>query len=117
MEATGKASLETRLAQAGCTHVQPSSINTYDVTPPIHMSTTYERQADLSYPGGFVYSRHANPTRSLLESTMADLDNGEESAAFSSGMAAANAVMQAFPKSYIIYSDDLYHGIRTLLAT
>ena len=36
------------------------------ITPPIHMSTTFEREADGSYPHGFVYGRSGNPSRKLL---------------------------------------------------
>ena len=57
------------------------------VTPPIHMSTTFERDGDGSYPTGFVYGRVGNPTRNLLEECVRDLEGGAAAAAFSSGMA------------------------------
>ncbi len=41
----------------------------------------------------------------------------QEAAAFSSGMAAVNAVLQAFPRAFVVYPDDIYHGVRTLLVT
>ena len=44
--------------------VDPS---TRAVTPPLHMSTTFERDADGSYPQGYVYGRSDNPNRRLLE--------------------------------------------------
>ena len=60
------------------------------VTPPIHMSTTFERAPDGTYPRGFAYSRSGNPTRSQLEECLRDLEGGASAAAFSSGMAASH---------------------------
>ena len=37
------------------------------VTPPIHLSTTFEREADGQYHAGLVYSRYGNPNRTALE--------------------------------------------------
>ena len=37
------------------------------VSPPIHLSTTFERAEDGSFPGGFVYIRDANPNRRMPE--------------------------------------------------
>jgi cystathionine beta-lyase/cystathionine gamma-synthase len=38
-------------------------------------------------------------------------------ACFSSGMAAVNAAVQAFPGAYVLLADDCYHGVRTLFLT
>lgn len=87
------------------------------LTPPIHLSTTFERDADGSYPRGFVYSRVGNPTRALLEKTAAQMEGGSEAAAFSSGMAAVNAIFQGLlrPGDTVALADDVYHGTRSLL--
>ncbi len=37
------------------------------VMPPIHLSTTFERNADGTYTDGFVYTRSENPNRRALE--------------------------------------------------
>ena len=37
------------------------------VVPPLHLATTFERDADGSYPRGFVYARPDNPNRAQLE--------------------------------------------------
>ena len=66
------------------------------VASPLYLSTTFERAADGSHPHGYVYSRAENPNRELLESAMAVLENGEKALAFSSGMAAVNALFQTF---------------------
>ena len=61
------------------------------VTPPIHLSTTFERDADNSYPKGFVYTRSGNPTYDVAEDLLARLENGAGALIFSSGMSAAVA--------------------------
>lgn len=105
--------LTTRIAHAGC----PPDARDHAVTASPVFSTTFERDADGGYPGGHVYSRASNPTRDLLEATLADLDGGAEAAAFGSGMAAAAAVLNALPSgSRVVLPDDVYHGVRALLA-
>src|SRR5215831_10603428 len=86
------------------------------VTLPIHLSTTYERAEDGSYPGGFIYTRSGNPTRQALETCLAQLEGGVEAAAFSSGSAATVAVFQALkPGDHVIASEDAYYGTPVLL--
>jgi cystathionine gamma-synthase len=83
------------------------------VIQPIVMSTTFERIADGSYPGGHIYSRASNPNRTLLENVLAKLEHGVDAAAFSSGNAAGMAVFQSLkPGTHIILPDDMYHGLR-----
>lgn len=86
------------------------------ITPPIHMSTTFEREPDGSYPRGFVYGRSGNPTRGLLEECVRDLEGGAAAAAFGSGMAAIMSVFQALsPGDHVIAPRDIYHGTARLL--
>lgn len=86
------------------------------VTPPIHMSTTFEREADGSYPRGFVYGRIGNPSRTALEECVRDLEGGRAAAAFASGMAAISAIFQALaPGDHVIAPQDAYHGTSHLL--
>ena len=81
------------------------------IAPPIHMSTTFEREADGTYPRGFVYGRTGNPSRTLLEECVRDLEGGEAAAAFGSGMAAILSVFQAMsPGDHVIAPQDVYHG-------
>jgi len=90
------------------------------VVNPIYLSTTYERNsAGEIAPKGYVYSRHKNPNRDGLENLVAALEEGGETFAFSSGMAATMAVFQTVlsPGSHIIVSDDCYHGVTHLLTT
>ncbi|MEM1270439.1 MAG: aminotransferase class I/II-fold pyridoxal phosphate-dependent enzyme, partial [Bacteroidota bacterium] len=104
----------TKLAHAGC-DVDPI---TGALTPPVHFATTYEREPDGSYPKEYVYARWANPTRRLLETTLADLEGGADARAFASGMAAVQAILQCLaPGDHVILPDDVYHGVRSLFRT
>src|SRR5436305_14182751 len=62
-----------------------------DIVAPIHVSTTYERGADGSYPGGRVYSRADNPTYDQVEALIARLAGPAAAMVFGSGHAAAAA--------------------------
>ena len=86
------------------------------VTPPIHLSTTFERGADGSYPHGFVYARNHNPNRDGLEAALAALEGGAACAAFSSGLAAVTAVLQGLaPGDHVVAPSDIYHGTANVL--
>jgi cystathionine gamma-synthase len=86
------------------------------VATPIHLSTTFERDAEGGYPHGYIYGRSANPTRRALEEGLAALEGGEDAAAFSSGLAASSAVLQALaPGDHLIAPTDVYHGMTKLL--
>lgn len=81
------------------------------VVPPIHLSTTYERDADGGYSRGNEYARDGNPTRTLLERALAELEGGKACAAFSSGTAACLAVLQtAGSGGHVVATRDSYHG-------
>ncbi len=104
--------IETILAHSGCDPEPPS----FDVVTPLHLATTYERAKDGSFPGGYKYSRNDNPTRQQFQKAMAQLEGGSDAAAFSSGMAAAAALLQALrPNDHVIIPDDVYYGVRRLL--
>ncbi|MCP1728454.1 cystathionine gamma-synthase [Natronospira proteinivora] len=83
------------------------------ITPPIHTSTTFQRDADGEYRRGHVYSRQSNPTRQSLESCLAALEGGSEALAFASGSAATMSVLQCLkPGDHVLVTDDAYHGTR-----
>lgn len=83
------------------------------VIQPITMSTTFVREADGSFPAGYIYSRSSNPNRTSLESVLAKLESGADAAAFSSGNAAGMSIFQTLkPGTHIIGPDDMYHGLR-----
>jgi cystathionine gamma-synthase len=107
--------LETAAIHAGRA-VDPA---TGAVTLPIHLSTTFERAPDGTYPHDFVYSRNDNPNRRALETCLAALEGGVQAVAFASGMAAITAVIESLPRerpARIVLPDDMYYGIRTLFA-
>ena len=84
--------------------------------PPIHLSTTFERAADGSYPGGYEYIREHNPTRKALEDMLCALEDGSAAAAFSSGMAATMSILQALPADgHVVAPLDAYFGTTHLL--
>lgn len=86
------------------------------VTPPIHLTTTFERAEDGSYPGGHVYARTSNPNRAALEVCLATLEGGTVAATFASGSAATMTVFQALaPGDHVIAPADAYFGTAKLL--
>ncbi|HWK82637.1 MAG TPA: aminotransferase class I/II-fold pyridoxal phosphate-dependent enzyme [Caldimonas sp.] len=86
------------------------------VVEPIHLSTTFERGADGSYPHGFLYSRNHNPNRNGLEAALAALEGGTSSAAFGSGLAAVTAIFQGLqPGDHVVAPTDIYHGTANVL--
>jgi len=77
------------------------------VIPPIHLSTTFK----FGNEGGFDYSRTVNPTRIILEQTLANLDSNAFGLAYSSGSAAlANIVALLKSNEMILFSTDAYGG-------
>lgn len=81
------------------------------VTPPIHLSTTYEREPDLSFRGGHLYTRYSNPNRIALEHCLAQLEGGGAAACFASGSAATMAIMQSLePDAHVVLAEDAYYG-------
>ncbi len=81
------------------------------VTPPIHLSTTYERSPDLGFRGGHLYTRYSNPNRQALESCLAALEGGGAAACFASGSAATMAVLQSMePEAHLVLPEDAYYG-------
>jgi cystathionine gamma-synthase len=84
--------------------------NTGSISFPIYQTATFAHP-DVGSSTGYDYTRVQNPTREQLENVVTSLEYGYDSVAFSSGMAAMNALMELFsPGDHIIASDDLYGG-------
>lgn len=84
--------------------------NTGAISFPIYQSATFAHPS-VGNSTGYDYSRSQNPTREQLEKVVASLENAPDAVAFSSGMAAINALMELFaPGDHILASDDLYGG-------
>src|SRR5687768_10896903 len=99
--------LETIAVHAG--HMPDAT--TGAVTPPIHLSTTFEREPDLGFRGGHLYTRYSNPNRLALESSLTQLEGGGATACFASGSAATMALFQALEAdAHILLPDDAYYG-------
>ena len=80
------------------------------VNPAIYLSSTFE-QSSPNVNKGYVYSRTANPTRTALESALADLESGKRGLAFSSGLGALATLLEDIPSgARIVAADDLYGG-------
>jgi cystathionine beta-lyase/cystathionine gamma-synthase len=95
---------------------QPSEPETGALVAPIFQTSTYEQYAP-GHDKGFSYSRTNNPTRQRLETVLAALEGVDYCAAFASGLAAENAVLQAYlrPSDEIIIPRDVYGGTYRIL--
>lgn len=98
--------LATKFIHAGATP-DPS---TGAIMTPIYQTSTYVQEA----PGknkGFEYARSQNPTRKALEEALAAIENGQFGLAFSSGVAATDAVIKLLePGDEVIAASDMYGG-------
>ena len=104
--------IETKAVHIGH-NIEPG---TRDVTPAIHLSTTFQKADDGSTPGGYLYARANNPNRAALETALASLEEGIAAIAFSSGNAATAAVFQALtPGDHVIAGEDVFYGTAILL--
>jgi len=106
---------ETKAAHA-LSQVDPA---TGAITPSIHLSTTYGRDKDyqLIVPEQG-YTRDENPGFLIPERLLAELEGGTSALLFSSGMAAAMAVVQSLqPGDHIVAPKVMYWGLRNWLVT
>ncbi len=80
------------------------------VVPPVYFSSTFAQKAAGDW-GKYDYSRSGNPTRDNLQETVAALEGGGHSLAYSSGMAAIHGVsMLLSAGDQIVASADIYGG-------
>ncbi|TWT25195.1 methionine biosynthesis PLP-dependent protein [Planomicrobium sp. CPCC 101110] len=104
-------SMETQLVQLG----NRSDAATGAVNPPIYLSTAYEHQG-LGKSTGYDYTRTKNPTRTILEEGIAQLEGGDAGFACSSGMAAIQLILSLFrPGDELLVPKDVYGGTYRLL--
>src|SRR5690348_4671625 len=95
---------------------QPSEPETGSLIAPIFQTSTYEQEAPGQHRG-FDYSRTNNPTRARLEAVLAELEGVQHAAVFASGLAAENALLQAYlrPGDEIVIPQDVYGGTYRIL--
>lgn len=98
--------LATKFIHAG---MEPDP-STGAIMTPIYQTSTYVQEA----PGlnkGYEYARSQNPTRFALEEALAQIENGKYGLAFSSGVAATDAVLKLLaPGDEVIAGNDMYGG-------
>ena len=81
------------------------------VIAPIYQTSTFAFEDVGKTRKGYDYSRTANPTRALLQETIAALEGGVAGFAFATGMAAeATAIHLLKAGDHIISGDDVYGG-------
>lgn len=98
--------IATKFIHAG---VEPDP-STGAIMTPIYQTSTFVQAA----PGdnkGYEYARSQNPTRTALENAFAAIENGKHGLAFSSGVAATDAVLKLLvPGDEVIAGNDMYGG-------
>ncbi|SFE20549.1 cysteine synthase /cystathionine gamma-synthase [Lentibacillus persicus] len=97
---------ETLFTQIG--NRKEESLNA--VSTPIYLSTSY-RHSKVGHGHGYDYTRSGNPTRDVFEDAMADIENGDQAFATSSGMSAVQLAFSLFVSGdHIITCRDVYGG-------
>jgi cystathionine beta-lyase/cystathionine gamma-synthase len=77
---------------------------------PIYQTSTFVQAAPGAHKG-YEYARSQNPTRTALEKAYAAIENGQYGLAFSSGVAATDAVITMLnPGDEVIAASDMYGG-------
>jgi len=107
-----KAGFETLAIHAG----QDPEPATGAVAVPIYQTSTFAQEA-VGKHKGYEYARTGNPTRTALETCLAALESGGWGLAFSSGMAATDAVAHLLSAGdHVVMADDVYGGTYRLFA-
>lgn len=103
----GRARMETILAQLGR---RADDVAHRAVSVPIYQTATFAHM-DFQRGRGYDYSRTSNPTRTVLEEAICELDGGARGSAFTSGMAAITTVLALFRQGdEILFGEHLYGG-------
>ncbi|GLH08234.1 Sulfhydrylase-like protein lolC2 [Gryllus bimaculatus] len=89
---------------------EPQDESTWPVMPSIVVSAVFEQET----PGRdreFRYSRIRNPTRTVLEKSLAEIENAKYALCFSSGLGAATTIISLLSSGdHIIAGEELYGG-------
>jgi len=84
------------------------------ISVPIYQTSTFVFE-DVGKTRGWHYSRAGNPTRKVLEDTIARLEGGKAAFAFATGMAAETTVMHLLKSGdHVISAEDVYGGTYSL---
>ncbi len=96
----------TQFIHAG-SHPDPT---TGAIMTPIFQTSTYVQEAPATHKG-YEYARSQNPTRTALEEALAVIEQGKFGLAFSSGVAATDAVIKLLSAGdEVICGNDMYGG-------
>lgn len=80
------------------------------VMTPIYQTSTYAQQSPGKHKG-YEYSRTDNPTRTAYQACVAALEGARHALAFSSGLAATDAVLHLLKSGdHVLCCDDVYGG-------
>lgn len=84
--------------------------------PPIFQTSTYVQDGLNSPHHGYEYARTSNPTREVLERTLAALEGGTHGFAFASGMAALDTAMKLLKQGdHVVAGANMYGGSYRLM--
>ena len=86
------------------------------VIPPIYQTSTFVQDGIGGFRNGYEYARGGNPTRTSLETLIAELEGGKHGFSFASGLAAEDALLRAIlsPGDHIVMGNDVYGGTHRL---
>ncbi|MDQ3537828.1 MAG: cystathionine gamma-synthase [Actinomycetota bacterium] len=80
------------------------------VIVPVYQTSTFAQTA-VGEHRGWDYARSGNPTRDALEAALASLEQAAHGFAFSSGLAAGDAVLRTrSPGDHVVMANDVYGG-------
>ena len=103
---------ETRAIHVG----QEPDKQTGAVIPPLSISTTFAQDGVGNMPAGYDYARAGNPTRTAFEQAVASLEGAKHGHAYSSGLAAEDAILRnVMPGQHLIIANDAYGGTYRLI--
>ncbi len=101
---------DTKAVRAGVT----PDPTTGAIIPPIFQTATYVLE-EVGKDKGFDYTRSSNPTRAVLEDSIAALEGGKYGVSYASGMATVDSVMRLLSAGdHVVSSDDVYGGVSRL---
>ena len=87
------------------------------IVPPIHVASTFERDADNLYRSGNVYGRPDNDTVREAEAVIGALEGAAATLVFGSGMSAAIALFLSLgPRAHVVAPKNMYWALRAWLS-
>jgi cystathionine gamma-synthase len=87
------------------------------IIPPIYQTSTFVQDGIGGLRAGYEYARGGNPTRTSLETLIADLEGGRHGLSFASGLAGEDALLRSIlkPGDHIVMGNDVYGGTHRLV--